>query len=108
MTEETIRAAEILDESVALFEHHHQTFSTVTDATIADAKKRVSQLNDYTNRLATALQNLNKTLGDEKMVRALQNAETLVRALEALQTLESNGSLANIMQAISPVPNGSR
>ena len=95
-------ANEILEKSSEIVEAQLDRFNTTCDIAISEAKKRVSQLNDYQNRLATSLVNLNKILADDRLARALQNAERLSAALTLLDQLEANGSLERIMVAIGP------
>lgn len=45
--------------------------------------------------------NLNQKLGDERMTRALENAEKITAALTLLEELETRGSLDKIMRALS-------
>lgn len=100
MTDQAIVAAEILDKATEVVENQLTKFNRVADAALDETKKRVSQLNDYNNRLTTSLANLNKTLGDEKMVRALENADRISKALSLLDELEKKGSLQKIMDAM--------
>lgn len=100
MTDQFVAASKLLDDAEQLFDKQVKKFNESSDKAISTAKQRVSQLNDYNNRLATALSNLNKTLGDEKMFRALESAEKLVTALTLLDKLESNGSLKRVMDAL--------
>lgn len=101
MADTVVQAAEVLDKSQEIFEHSLAAFSKASDEAIEDAKKRVSQLNDYNNRLATSLLNLNKTLGDERMARALENADRIAAALKLLDDLEKTGRLGKIMEAMA-------
>ena len=102
MADQSITSAEILDKATEVIENQLVKFNRVSDSAIAETKKRVSQLTDYNNRLGVALGNLNKTLGDEKMARALENAEKLVTALTLLDELEKRGSLQKMMHALNP------
>ena len=102
MADQSVIAAEVLEKSADIFKTQSDKFNAVADNAIAEAKKRVSQLTDFNNRLATALTNLNKTLGDERMVHALENAERLTTALTLLDTLERKGALDKIMAALCP------
>lgn len=100
MAEQIIEASRILGETEALFEKNLKKFGETADKTIREAKNRVSQINDYSNRLATALSNLNKVLGDDAMVKALENAERISSALKVLESLQQNGSLEKIFSAM--------
>lgn len=100
MTSETIEAAGLLDDSAELFNASLTKFNATSDAAISAAKQRVSQLNDYTNRLATSLTNLNKTLGSVEMARAVESADKIAAALTLLDALEKSGRLEAIMKAI--------
>jgi uncharacterized protein with GYD domain len=100
MVDQAVTAGEILEKSTAVVENQLVKFNAVADKAIAESKKRVAQITDYNNRLGVALNNLNKTLGDERMLRALENADKLSTALELLDQLEKNGSLHKIMAAI--------
>lgn len=102
MTEHVAIATEAMEAALAAFSKQHKLFSDATDNMVSKSKQKVSQITDYNNRLATALTNLNKTLGDERMVRALENAEKLSTALALLDRLEQSGSLAKIMAALAP------
>jgi len=100
MVDQALTAAEILEKSTEVVENQLSKFHRVADSALEETKKRVSQLNDYNNRLTTSLANLNKTLGDEKMVRALENADRISQALSILDALEKKGSLQKIMDAM--------
>ncbi len=100
MVDQALTAAEILEKSTEVVENQLAKFHRVADSALEETKKRVSQLNDYNNRLTTSLANLNKTLGDEKMVRALENADRISQALSLLDALEKKGSLQKIMNAL--------
>jgi hypothetical protein len=100
MVDQAVTSAEILEKATEVMESQLSKFERVADAGIEQAKKRVSQLNDYNNRLVTSLNNLNKTLGDEKMIRALENADRIATALQLLDELEKKGSLQKIMAAL--------
>lgn len=100
MTDQALIAAEILEKATSVVEDQLIKFNRVADSALDETKKRVSQLTDYNNRLTTAFSNLNKTLGDEKMVRALENADRIANALSLLDELEKKGSLQKIMDAL--------
>lgn len=100
MAEQAIEAAEILRSTQALFQKQLHQFSEATDEAVKEAKQRVSQLNDYTNRLGTSLANLNKILGDERMARALENADKIAAALKLLDSLQQGGNLDKIIAAL--------
>lgn len=100
MADQAVTAAEILDKSTEVVENQLAKFNRVCEAALDETKKRVVQLTDYNNRLSVALLNLNKTLGDEKMVRALENADKIASALTLLDALEKKGSLQKIMAAL--------
>lgn len=94
-------AATVLEQAGKLFNEQLAKFNTTSENAVKSAKQRVSQLNDYNSRLASSLAALNKTLGDERMVAALNNAEKLATALELLDKLESSGKLDKIMAAMN-------
>lgn len=100
MADQVVEAAEILQNTQALFERQLDEFNNAADAAVKEAKQRVSQLNDYTNRLATSLNNLNKVLGDERMVRALDNADKIAASLKLLDSLQQGGNLDKIIAAL--------
>lgn len=100
MTDQVIEATELLEKADKLFKAQNDKFTKTSDAAIESAKKRVSQLNDFNNRLTTSLLNLQKTLGSEAMLRALENADKISAALTLLDTLEKSGRLAKIMDAM--------
>lgn len=100
MVDQAVTAGEMLEKSTEVVENQLIKFNAVADKAIAESKKRVAQITDYNNRLGVALNNLNKTLGDERMLRALENADKLSTALELLDKLEKNGSLEKIMAAM--------
>ncbi len=100
MADQAVTSAEILEKATEVVENQLDKFNRTADRATAEAKKRVAQLNDYNNRLADALTNLNKTLGDERMRCALENADKLVVAMTLLDKLEKNGSLHKIMAAM--------
>ena len=102
MTTQAELANEILAKATEIVETQLDRFTATCDKAVSEAKKRVSQLNDYQNRLATSLVNMNKILADDRLARALQNAERLSAALTLLDQLEANGSLERIMLAIAP------
>lgn len=101
MAQQSAEAAQILEDSRTVFEEQLKKFRSTSDAAIAEAKKRTGQLNDYNKRLATALDNLNQKLGDERMARALDNADKITNALALLDELEQRGKLDRIMRALS-------
>ena len=100
MADQAVEAAEILQNTQALFEKQLHQFNEASDKAVKEAKQRVSQLNDYTNRLATSLTNLNKVLGDERMARALENADKIAAALKLLDSLQQAGNLDKIIAAL--------
>ncbi len=100
MADQSVEAAEILQSTQALFTKHLLQFNETADKTVKEAKQRISQITDYTNRLGTSLSNLNKVLGDERMVRALENADKIATALKALDTLQQSGNLDKIIAAL--------
>lgn len=102
MADQIVEASKILGETEALFEKNLKKFGETADKTIREAKNRVSQINDYSNRLASALSNLNKVLGDDAMVKALENAERISSALKVLESLQQSGSLEKIFSAMQP------
>ena len=100
MADQAVQAAEILQSTQALFEKQLHQFNEASDKAVKEAKQRVSQLNDYTNRLGTSLTNLNKVLGDERMARALENADKIAAALKLLDSLQQGGNLDKIIAAL--------
>jgi len=100
MVDQAVTAGEILEKATEVAEVQLGRFNQVIDTTLETTKKRISQLSDYNNRLSTSLANLNKTLGDEKMHRAMENAEKLTCALKLLDELERKGSLTKIMASL--------
>lgn len=101
VSEQIVEATEVLEQAGKLFNEQLAKFNTTSENAVKSAKQRVSQLNDYNSRLASSLAALNKTLGDERMVAALNNAEKLATALELLDKLESSGKLDKIMAAMN-------
>lgn len=100
MSDQTTKAAEILDASSDVFQKSLSQFRTTSDEAINEAKKRVSQLNDYSNRISDSLTRLQKTLSDPSMSKALENAAQLATALESLLQLEQSGNLSKVMAAL--------
>ncbi len=100
MTTQAIEAAEILEESTKSVEAHLARFHRVADQALDETKKKISQLNDYSNRLSTSLVNLNKVMADERMGKAIENAERIATALKLLDELEKKGSLEKILAAL--------
>lgn len=100
MANQAVAASELLDKATEVLTASLSKFNQVSDNALNESKKRVSQITDYNNRLATSLANLNKTLGDERMARAVENAEKIVTALTLLDELEKAGRLEKIMAAI--------
>ncbi len=100
MSEAISEATKIIEDANAVFDEQSSRFNKSSQAAIEQAKKRTSQLSDYNNRLKTAMTKLNETLADDSMQRALENAETLVSAMSALERLEQNGSLERIIAAV--------
>lgn len=101
MADQVVVAAEILEKATQVFDAQLKKFSATSDSSLAEAKKRVSQLSDYNNRLMASLANLNKTLSDEKLARALETADKMATALKLLDDLERQGSLKKIMDALN-------
>lgn len=101
VSEQIVEATEVLERAEKLFNEQLSKFTAASENAVKSAKQRVSQLNDYNSRLASSLAALNKTLGDERMVAALNNAERLAAALELLDKLESTGKLDKIMAAMN-------
>lgn len=101
MSQQIVDAADILGNATQLFEKNIAQFNSASEEAVKAAKQRVSQLNDYSSRLAESLNKLNKVLGDERMVSALNNADKLSTALELLDKLEASGRLDKIMAAMN-------
>lgn len=101
MVDQVTMLAEMLETAGATVEKSLSKFKQTSDDAIGEAKKRVSQLNDYNARLSTSLANISKTLGDERLARALENADKLASALTLLDELEKRGSLAKVISALS-------
>lgn len=100
MSDQITKAAEILDSSGEVFEKSLEKFQATSDHVIGEAKKRVAQINDYSARLGDSLSRLQKTLADPAMSKALENAEKLTQAFEALLVLEQSGNLSKILAAL--------
>lgn len=105
MADQAVILAEVLEKSMELMDSQLDKFNAVSDKAIDSAKKKVAQLNDFSARLTQSLTNLNKVLGDERMVKALQNAETLANALTLLDELEKKGALQKVMAALQSSKN---
>jgi hypothetical protein len=100
MSDETVKAAEVIEASTALMRTQLNEYVKVGDAAISEAKKRTSQLTDYTHRLSVAMNNLNRVLGSTEMAVALQNAEKITTALRLLEEMEKSGNLSRIMSSL--------
>ena len=63
-------------------------------------KTRISQLKDYQSQLTTAIANISKTVNDKQLEHLVANSERLVSALQALDSLNKQGSLNKILEAL--------
>lgn len=100
MSQTMIEATESVEKMHKLFHEKVESFKQEADRGVDEAKKRVSQLNDYNTRLAESMSRLSKTMGDKQVALAIENAEKLIQALNALEKLQKNGDLEKIMAAL--------
>jgi chromosome segregation ATPase len=96
-TEECIKE---LDATMEQLRKSVDLIHTTANATQEQLKKKTAQIKDYQAQLATAIVNLNKTMNDKQLETMVNNAERLVTALQALDSLNKHGSLDNILKAL--------
>lgn len=101
VSSQQVEAVEIIEKMTVIMNAQAVKFNNTADSIVKEAKAKVSQLNDYTHRLSTSLDNLNKVLGNENMRVAIENADRIATALTLLDALESNGKLKKILAAIN-------
>ena len=103
LTKVNKRTEECIKEVDATMEQLRKSVEMVqnaADATQEHLKKKTAQIKDYQSQLATAIVNLNKTMNDKQLETMVSNAERLVTALQALDSLNKHGSLDNILKAL--------
>lgn len=100
MNQMTQEAIDTFDASTDAIVKAANKLELAADKAQANMKAKVSQLKDYQGQLTTAITNINKTVNEKQLEHLVANSERLVAALQALDTLNKQGALGKILDAL--------
>lgn len=100
MNHTTQEAITTLDASTESIEKALQRLESASINAQTTMKAKISQLKDYQSQLTTSIANISKTVNDKQLEHLVANSERLVNALQALDSLNKQGCINKILEAL--------